>query len=104
MISDCFSLSEKLWPPAKAFLLTYILVGMEPTHIVRRRFVGPIDLHLLVQVVSQHQAVYDREPVGLHGMSRSVMEVPHVRIVEVRHLFCRHCLLVQAVLKQKYQC
>lgn len=44
---------------SKAFLLAYILVGMEPTHIVRRCFVGPIDLHLLVQPVGQHQAVYD---------------------------------------------
>lgn len=68
-----------------------VLVVVEPAHVVRAGPVRPVDLHLVAQPVVEHQAVDDRQPVRFHRVRRPVMEVPHVRIVEVEHsLVGRH--------------
>jgi len=67
-----------------------VLVVMEPAHVVRAGAVRPVDLHLVVQAVVQHQTVYDRQPVRLHRVRRPVMKVPHVRIIEIEHALVGH--------------
>lgn len=67
-----------------------VLVVVEPAHVMRTRPVRPVDLHLVVQPIVEHQAVNDRQPVGLHRVRRPVMEVAHVRVVEVKHPFVGH--------------
>lgn len=62
-----------------------VLFTVESAHVVGSGLVGPIDLHLLVQVVLHHQAMNDAEPVRLHGVSRTIVEVSHVRVVKVGH-------------------
>lgn len=67
-----------------------VLVVMKPTHVVRAGSVRPVNLHLVVQAVVQHQTVYDRQPVRFHRVRRSVMKVPHVRIIEIEHALVGH--------------
>lgn len=67
-----------------------VLVVVEPAHVVRTRSVRPVDLHLVVQPIVEYQAVNDRQPMRLHRVRRSVMEVAHVRVVEVKHPFVGH--------------
>lgn len=64
-----------------------VLVVVEAAHVVRAGPVRPVDLHLVVQPVVEHQAVYDGQTVRLHRVRRPVVEVAHVRVVEVKHAF-----------------
>lgn len=59
---------------------------MEATHVVGTGTIRAINLHLPVETIVEHEAVNHRQPVGLHGMTRSVVEVTHFRVIEVRHL------------------
>lgn len=47
--------------------------------------VRPVNLHLPVKAVVEHEAVNHRQPMRLHGMTRSIVEVTHFRIIEIRH-------------------
>lgn len=40
-----------------------------------------------MQIVLHHEAVDDAEAVRLHGVSRAVVEVAHIRVVEVGDAF-----------------
>jgi len=64
----------------------HIVFRMEATHVVSAGAVRPINLHLPVEAVVEHEAVDHGQPVGLHGMTRAVVEVTHFRVIEVRHL------------------
>lgn len=74
-----------------------VLVVMEPAHVMSAGAVRPIDFHLVVKPVVQHQTVYDRQTVRFHRMRRPVMEVAHVRVIEVEHAFIGHCVVDTAV-------
>ncbi len=56
-------------------------------HVMRGCNVGSEDLHLLVEAVVQDQRVGHAQAVRLHRMAGSVVEVSHIRIVEVNNLF-----------------
>ncbi len=64
-----------------------VFFRVKSCHVMRRRDVGPEDLHLLVEAVVQDQRVGHAQAVRLHRMAGSVMEVSHIRIVEVNNLF-----------------
>lgn len=67
-----------------------VLIVVEPAHVVGAGPVWPVDLHLVVQPVIQDQTVDDRQTVRLHRVRRTVVEVAHVRVVEVKHSFAGH--------------
>lgn len=71
-----------------------VLVVVEPAHVLRAGPVRPVDFHFIIQTVVQHQAVYDGQTVRLHRMRRPVMEIAHVRVVEIKHAFVGHVCTV----------
>jgi hypothetical protein len=54
--------------------------------------VRSVDLHLLVETIVEDERVSQRQSVRLHGMTLTVVEVPHVRIVEIRRSSTRRHL------------
>lgn len=56
---------------------------MEATHIVGTGTIRPINLHLPMETIVEHQTVDHGQPMGLHGMARPVMEVTHLRVIKV---------------------
>lgn len=64
----------------------HVVLRVEATHVVGAGTVRPVNLHFPVEAVIENEAVNHGEPVRLHGMARPVVEVTHLRVVEVRHL------------------
>ena len=60
-----------------------VLVRVEAGHVVLRGHVRLEDLHVLVEVVVEDEAVRDGEAVRLHGVALAVVEVAHARVEEV---------------------
>lgn len=56
---------------------------MKATHIVGAGTIWPINLHLPMETIVEHQTVNHGQPMGFHGMTRPIMEVTHLRIVKV---------------------
>ena len=63
---------------------------MEPGHIGPGGDVGAEDSETLVQAVVEDEAVGNGKSVGLHGVARAVVEVAHLRVIEVDHAGVRH--------------
>lgn len=56
---------------------------MEATHIMGAGTIGPVNLHLSMEAIVEHQTMDYRQPMGFHGMTRSIMEITHLRVVKV---------------------
>lgn len=57
---------------------------MEATHIVGAGTIRPVNLHLPMEAIVEHQTMDHRQPMGFHRMARPIMEVTHLRVVKVR--------------------
>ena len=58
-----------------------------PGHVRPTGNVWPEDLHLLVEAVVEDQGVGHGQPMGLHGVQEPVVEVAHIWVVEICHLW-----------------
>lgn len=63
---------------------------MESLHVVRRRPVWTIYLHLAMQTVVQHETMYHCETVRFHRMPWPIVKITDVCIVEIRYAASSH--------------
>lgn len=71
-----------------------ILVMMKPAHVVCTGSVRSVDFHFVVKAIIQHQTMYDRQTVWFHRVRWPIVEVTHVRVVEVKHSLVGHTAAV----------